>query len=40
MAHRSRYRLSRRGSRRYFSSHARTHVKNLRAYPMRGGFRL
>ena len=36
-----RRRLSRRGSRKYFSRHAsKTHKRNLRATPMRGGFRI
>lgn len=36
-----RHRMSRRGSRRHFSKHARgTKSLNLRAHPMRGGFRI
>lgn len=35
-----RNRMSRRGSRRHFSRNARSHSKNLRARPMRGGFRI
>lgn len=36
-----RRRMSRRGSRRLFSRTAsRTHSRNLRATPMRGGFRI
>ena len=38
---RKRKRMSRRSSRRQFSSRAgRTHVKNLKGAPMRGGIRL
>lgn len=40
MAFRSRRRMSRRVSRRYFSRSARTHRRNMRARPMRGGFRI
>lgn len=35
-----RHRMSRRSSRRYFSSYARSHKKNMRVMPMRGGFRI
>lgn len=35
-----RRRMSRRNSRRSFSRNARTHRRNLRATPMRGGFRI
>lgn len=36
-----RHKMSRRGSRRHFTKNAlRIHKKNLRAAPMRGGFRL
>lgn len=36
-----RHGMSRSGSRKHFSSHAsHTHVKNIRAKPMRGGIRL
>lgn len=35
-----RHRMSRRHSRRSFSRNSRTHRKNLRAAPMRGGFRI
>lgn len=36
-----RRKMSRKGSKRYFSATAaKTHVKNLRAVPMRGGFRI
>lgn len=36
-----RRRMTRRGSKRYFSATAaKTHKKNLRAVPMRGGFRI
>lgn len=36
-----RRKMSRRGSRRYFSATAsKTHRKNLRAIPMRGGYRI
>lgn len=36
-----RHRMSKRSSRRHFSKHGRgTHVRNLRAHPMRGGFRI
>lgn len=36
-----RRKMSRRGSRRLFSKTAsRTHVKNLRGVPMRGGYRI
>lgn len=38
---RSRVKLSRRGSRRYFSKHAsKSQSVNMRASPMRGGFRI
>lgn len=36
-----RRKISRRGSKRYFAATAaKTHKKNLRAIPMRGGFRI
>lgn len=36
-----RRKMSRRGSRKYFSATAsKTHRKNLRATPMRGGYRI
>ena len=36
-----RHRMTRRGSRKYFSATAsKTHKRNLRAVPMRGGFRI
>lgn len=36
-----RRKMSRRGSKRYFSATAaKTHKKNLRAVPMRGGIRI
>lgn len=36
-----RRKLTRRGSKRYFAATAaKTHKKNLRAFPMRGGFRI
>jgi hypothetical protein len=36
-----RKKMSRRGSKRYFTRAAvKTHKKNLRAVPMRGGFRI
>ena len=36
-----RRRMSRRGSKRYFAATAaKTHKQNLRAVPMRGGFRI
>ena len=36
-----RRKMTRRGSKRYFAATAaKTHVKNLRAVPMRGGFRI
>lgn len=37
----NRKRMSRKGSRRHFTKNAlRVHKKNLRAMPMRGGYRL
>lgn len=36
-----RHRMSKRGSKKYFSATAsKTHKNNLRATPMRGGFRI
>lgn len=36
-----RHKLSRKGSKKMFSKHASTtHKKNLRAVPLRGGFRI
>lgn len=36
-----RRKMTRRGSKRYFAATAvKTHQKNLRAVPMRGGFRI
>lgn len=36
-----RFKMTRKGSKRYFSATAsKTHVNNLRAVPMRGGFRI
>lgn len=37
---RRRMRMSRRSSRRVFSRYARSHRRNLRSRPMRGGFRI
>lgn len=35
-----RHKMSRRGSRRGFSRNAKSHRRNMRATPMRGGFRI
>lgn len=36
-----RHKMSKKGSKKYFSRHASvTHGKNIRAVPMRGGFRI
>ena len=36
-----RHKMSRKGSKKYFTRHASvTHGKNIRAVPMRGGFRI
>lgn len=38
---RKRRKMTRRGSRKYFSKYAsKTHKRNLRVTPMRGGFRI
>lgn len=38
---RSRVKMSKRGSRKYFTKHAsKVHSVNLRSHPMRGGFRI
>lgn len=40
MAYRRRSRMSRRRSRRSFTRGSRVHRRNMRAAPMRGGFRV